>query len=316
MRMPSALAAVAAACLAAAPSRAAEPKPVPRLQAIPQPYDQVSFERAAREIARLHYGATLKRPFVYPLIGPAGRPITRMGHPRDPQSHSHHNSVWIAHESIGGTNFWGDSGTARIAHVRTLRMDDGDDAAFIETENAWRDKSGGTVLREFRRTRIRLLPADEWLLEIDLQMDAPGNVPVEIGQTAFGFIGVRMAKTIGVNDGGGTIRNSEGGIDEAGCFRKPARWCDYAGPLTQQASGGATLMDHPQNLNHPAPFHVRNDGWMGVASTFPGPHVIQPGAPLRLRFCVYIHAGIPDAGTLQRQWEAWARTPFEDFPSK
>jgi hypothetical protein len=44
------------------------------------------------------------------------------------------------------------------------------------------------------------------LLAIDLQLEAPGNTAVELGETPFGFIGVRMARTIGVNDGGGTIR--------------------------------------------------------------------------------------------------------------
>jgi hypothetical protein len=311
MRLPATILAVTAALGLV---HGAEPRPVPLLQALPLPRDQISFERDSTQIASYHYASDLKRPFIHPLIGPAGRSVTRMGHPRDPQGHSHHNSVWISHQSVGGANFWEDPGTARIAHVRILRMDDSDDAAFVETENAWRNKSGAVVLREYRRTRVRLLPKDEWLLEIDMQLEAPGQTPVEIGQTAFGFIGVRMAKTIGVSDGGGTIRNSEGGVDEAGCFRKPARWCDYAGPVTREASGGATLMDHPKNLNHPAPFHVRNDGWMGVASTFPGAHTIQPGTPLRLRFGVYVHANIPAATELEQRWEQWARTSFEDFP--
>jgi hypothetical protein len=294
----------------------AEPKPVPLMQATPQAHDQLSFDRDGIEIARYHYGPDLKRPFLFPLIGPAGRSVTRIGHPRDPQTHSHHNSVWISHESVGGTNFWGDSGAARIAHVRTIRMDDSDAAAFVETENAWLDKAGAKILTEYRRTRARVLADGDWLLEIDLQLEAPGVASVEIGQSAFGFIGVRMAKTIGVHDGGGTIRNSEGGVDEAGCFRKPARWCDYSGPLTRDIWGGATLMDHPSNLNHPAPFHVRDDGWMGIASTFPGAHSIQPGAPLRLRFAVYVHGGKLSAEALQRVWEPWAASAFEDFPLK
>jgi hypothetical protein len=92
----------------------AEPKPVPLMQAIPQAHEQVTFERNALEIARYHYGADLKRPFVFPLIGPAGRSVTRMGHPRDPQTHSHHNSVWISHESVNGANFWGDASGAEL----------------------------------------------------------------------------------------------------------------------------------------------------------------------------------------------------------
>ena len=73
------------------------------------------------------------------------------------------------------------------------------------------------------------------------------------------FTGVRMAKTIGVADGGGTIRNSEGGVDEAGCFRLPARWCDYSGPIGEKTYGIA-LFDDPKNPGSPTPFHVRDFG--------------------------------------------------------
>src|SRR6186713_218229 len=84
----------------AGPLWSAEPKPVPLMQAIPQAHDQIAFQRDGAEVARYHYGADLKRPFVFPLIGPAGRSVTRIGHPRDPQTHSHHNSVWISHQFV------------------------------------------------------------------------------------------------------------------------------------------------------------------------------------------------------------------------
>ena len=79
-----------------------------------------------------------------------------------------------------------------------------------------------------------------------------------------GLLGVRMAKSIGVADGGGRILNSEGGVNEVGCFRKAARWVDYSGPVTADVDEGINLLDHPQNLHHPVEFHVRNDGWMGL----------------------------------------------------
>ncbi len=106
-----------------------------------------------------------------------------------------------------------------------------------------------------------------------------------LGATPFGMVGVRMAKTIGVNDGGGLIRNSEGNVNEQGpngVFRKKARWVDYSGPITDSAAEGITLFDHPSNPNHPSHFHVRNDGWMGASLTLEKPITITPGEPLRL----------------------------------
>ena len=48
---------------------------------------------------------------------------------------------------------------------------------------------------------------------------------------------VRMAKTIGVIDGGGRILNSEGQLNEKEVFRKPARWVDYSGAVAQHGAG-------------------------------------------------------------------------------
>ena len=308
---------IAAALLAFVLSPAsAAPQPVPRMQALPQPHAQISFQRDGVEIARYHYGEDNSRPFIFPVIGPSGRSLTRMGHPHDPVTHSHHNSVWISHQFVNGVNFWEDKiGGPRIAQQRVDRLEDGDSVAFVEVTNHWLDKDGKVLMQERRRVSAQTLENGEWLLGLDLQFEAPG-AEVTLAETAFGPLGVRMAKTIGVIDGGGTIRNSEGGVDEAGCFRKPAKWVDYSGPITPTASEGITLMDHPSNPHHPVPFHVRNDGWMGVALTFPGELKIAPGQPLHLRYGLYVHAGVPALEALDARWQEYAKTQWLDFPVK
>src|SRR5581483_5857176 len=112
-------------------SVAAEPKPVPRMQAVPLPYDQVSLQRDGQELARYHFGPELRRPFVFPIMGPAGRSLTRMGHPHDPVTHSHHNSVWVSHHKVNEVDFWGDlgKGKGRIVHQKIEGFLDGDDRA-------------------------------------------------------------------------------------------------------------------------------------------------------------------------------------------
>jgi hypothetical protein len=297
------------------PLSAAELKPVPRMQAVPQPRDEVSFQRDGVEIARHHGGRDGFRPFVFPVIGPSGRSLTRLGHPHDPISHSHHNSVWLSHQFVNGVNFWGD-GVGRIVQQKLERLEDGPEMAAIETLNAWQAKDGKTQMTEHRRTGVQVLENGEWLLLIDTQFEAPPDAPVTLAPTAFGPFAVRMAKTIGVRDGGGVIRNSEGGVNESGCFRKPARWVDYSGPITAQASEGITLLDHPQNPHHPTIFHVRDDGWMGAALTFPAEIVIAPGQSLRLRYALYVHAGIPPVEILQKRWEAFAQTEWVNFGKK
>lgn len=308
--LPCRLSVIAAVMAFAIPlcADAGEPKPVPRMQAVPLPDHQVSFQRDGAEIARYHFGTDGFRPFVFPVIGPSGRALTRMGHPHDPETHSHHNSVWLSHQFVNGVNFWADN-NGRIVHQRIEELADGPDAASIQTLNVWMDKDGKRLMNEHRRTSAQALDNGEWLLVIDSQLEAAEGT-VTLGQSPFGLIGVRMAKSIGVTDGGGTIRNSEGGVDEKACFRLPARWMDYSGPIAPGVTEGITLMDHPGNPHHPEAFHVRNDGWMGAALTFQGALEIEPGKPLAVRYGLYIHSGMPSPEALQKQWEAFAGVPL------
>ena len=308
--------------VAAARAQTAPPaaRPVPLAQAVPQPYEQVSFQRDGVELARLHFGPGLNRPFVFPAIGPAGRSITRMGHPHDPVSHSHHNSIWVSHHDVNGVSFWADRGTnqGRIVGQRLESLEDGPDAAAATVVSHWMDKEGRVLLQERRRTAVELLPNREWLLVVDLLLEPRGK-DVTFGKTPFGLVGVRLAKSIGIADGGGTIRNSAGNVDEQGdhgCFWKSAKWCDYSGPIAPGVTEGATLLDHPANPNHPTVFHVRSDGWMGAALTFDGPRVVAVGRPLQLRYAIYLHAGAPTVAALTQRWEAFAARPPHDFTVK
>lgn len=314
--------------------RADEPlpsaKPVPLIQTEPLPHHQVSFRYEGRELTRYHYDPADRRPYLYPLIGPAGLSLTRMGHPHDPVSHSHHNSVWVSHHIVNGVNFWGDRGPnlGRIVPQQIDQLTDADDAASLLALNHWVvDKTGERLLIERRRIEVRTLPGNETLTILDLEFTAD-KVPVTFDKTPFGLVGVRMRKTIGVHDGGGLIRNSVGGVNEKGIdkpegampaegvFWKPAKWCDYTGPVTESEIEGVTLFDHPANPNHPTVFHVRDDGWMGTCLTFDAPRTLEVGTKLRLRYGLYAHGGLPPREAIDKQWQTFAELPMPETLEK
>jgi len=285
-----------------------EPKPVPLMQVVPMPYDQASFQRDGVELTRYHFGPGLHRPFLFPVIGPTGRSLTRMGHPNDPESHSHHNSVWISHNNVNRTSFWSDSGKGKIRHKRIMEFEDADEQSSMVVENEWVNNEGKVLLLETRKITVLPLTNGEWLLTIDMEFTA-NNGTVTLGKTPFGMIGVRMAKTIGVNDGGGKIRNSVGAANEKEVLWKKARWVDYSGAITNEKLEGITLFDHPDNPNFPTCFHVRNDGWMGASLTFDGPREIQPDEHSNLRYGLYVHSDMKSSEAIETEWRRFTKIP-------
>lgn len=290
------------------------PKPVPRMQALPLPHHEISFQRDGVELTRFHFDPSDKRPFLYPVNGPSGPSLTRMGHPRDPVGHSHHNSLWLAHHDVNGVSFWGDGGPAQIRCVRVEQFEDSDETASATVVNSW-SATNRVFLWERRRMTVQTLASNEWLLILDVRFDAEKQ-PVTLGKTPFGLAAVRMAKTIGVHDGGGTIRNSEGGVNESGVFWKRARWVDYSGAITSNTIEGITFLDHPKNPNHPTYFHVRDDGWMGASLTFDAARVIETNQPLQLRYGFYVHSGAPSTNALEKRWESFSQTLLPDLAPK
>ena len=245
--------------------------------------------------------------------------VVRMGHPHDPVTHSHHNSVWISHHDVDGTDFWGDHGKRKghIVPQRALEYWDGEDSAGMRSLNHWiADGQEAPLLEEIRQTEI-VRAAGGWYLIIDLTLSPPeGHEPVTFNQTAFGLIGVRMAKSLGVDDGGGRLLNSEGATGEEAIFRKPARWVDYSGKITAQSHAGITLMDHPDNPGFPSPFHVRDDGWMGICLNLDQAVQVSREQPLVRRYALWVHDGIPNIAQASLAFEVFAKRTRRKTPER
>lgn len=280
------------------------PYEFPAVRAVPLPGRGVSFTVHGEEIARFGYDVDLERPYLYPLRGPAGHPVTRMGHPADPEGHGHHRSVWTGHMDVNGLNFWED-GPARVTHGRVAELRDGTDAATAVVELVWRDADGRSVLNEERTMILRPLADGGRYLDLRL-VYTPAGGEVEFGKTPFGFLGVRVESTVSVRFGGGRVLNSEGGVDEEGTRWQRARWVDYTGPVAPGVNNGISVFDHPSNPRHPTYWHVRNDGWMGASFCYDAPHTLGAGESLVLRYRLFVHGEDADAATLDRHWREFA----------
>ena len=309
-------------------------KPVPRVQVIPLPDFEASFQVEGVELTRYHFNPERKRPFWYPIQTSLSPSLVRMGHPHDPIGHRHHNGVWITHSAVSGVNFWDDEADngkdkarGSIRHQKVLGYWDGEASASMMTLNHWvAERDGKVLLIEKRYIEVRPMEetargaaaAKEWWLLVESEFLAPKGQTATFEPSGFGLMSVRMAKTIGVIDGGGRILNSEGLENEKPIFRKPTQWCDYSGRLTNQDDGfaGITLMNHPLNPNHPTAYHVRDDGWMCSCLSLDNPIEVNDATPLRVRWGLWVHEGVPSQVQCQAKWQTFSQMPSADMGLK
>lgn len=273
---------------------------IPRCEVIPVADHQASFTIDGQERLRWHYGPNYPRPFLYPVVGPSGSSLTRMGHPGAPD-HDHHQSVWFAHNKVLGIDFWGNQSTARIRQKQWLCYQDSDHEAIMAVLLGWYDGHDPRELLQ-QEAVIAVRPADknETLIEIQSTF-RPTSESLEFGKTNFGFLAVRMAKSISAHFGGGQLTNSEGATGEPAIFGRPAKWMDYSGSIATLRDGhreslveGITYFDHGANPGQPTHWHVREDGWMGAAPCLNAAIVTSRTKPLMLRYLLHAHRGPVD----------------------
>ena len=285
----------------------------PRCQVLPLTDHQVAISVDGTERLRWHSGPNYPRPFFYPLNGSSGISLTRMGHP-GASNHDHHRSIWFAHAKLLGIDFWSDNTVARIRQKHWLVYEDGDDRAVLATQLGWYDGHDPAELIEQTVIAIvRPLDGGETLLELQ-SIFIPKAESLEVEQSNFGFLAVRVAKSISEHFGDGHLTNSEGLVgekDENGqtnIFGKAARWMDYSGSIKDGVTEGITYFDHPANPRYPTKWHVRQDGWMGASFCMDGPFVLTRKQPLRLRYLLHAHGGAIDAdraNSIAAQFASW-----------
>ena len=265
-------------------------KAFPRILCFQEPGDRVTVTLDRRTVFSYHFGQNYPRPFLYPLITPQGHNVLAYGHSNDLVGHSHHRGIFIGHQSVNEKLFWADRDN-RCVHQRLLKLEDGIGQGIVSSLNYWMVE-GAPVLDE---TRTFTVDAKGALL-VTLEF-VPHNADVKLGMTKFGFLAVRVAKTIGVTAGGGKITDSTSRVNEKAVYGQTAAWCDYSGPISAGNGGGPdvwaglTIHCDSKNPRHPTPWMCRDDGWFSPAFNMIEPFTISKKEKLTLRYRLVPHDG-------------------------
>ncbi|MEN3000579.1 MAG: PmoA family protein [Armatimonadota bacterium] len=283
-------------------------------------------ERTERAITLRYRGQPLTayvfrdapKPYLYPLYGPNGKPITRhfpmqivQGESMD---HLHHRSVWFTHGEVNGIDFWSEGpGKGTIVNRAIGRVEAGPVLARIEAQNDWLAPDGKKVCEETTEIIAVCAPNITWIDYAVTIHASEGEV--RFGDTKEGTFGVRVASSMEVKRGqGGQIVNAVGQRDRE-AWGKRAEWCDYTGPVGGEIVGIA-IFDHPENLRHPTYWHVRDYGLFaanpfGIHDFVPGTpkgtgdFVLKRGESFTLRYRLCLHKGRTEEANIAQHYLAF-----------
>lgn len=294
------------------------PHPLPHCRIERTSEFEFSFLLRDAEVTRWCFSPLVPRPYFYPVRGPSGQSLTRLGHPGAP-NHDHHRSLWFAHNDLMGQDFWSENRPGRIVQKQWYAVEESDEMARIAFELHWIDGHDPKPLAR-QDVFVTLRPdGEQWSLELQSDFRGGGE-GVVFHKNNFGVLGLRVAKSLSVTFGAGTVTGSDGSVGEKALFGKPNRWVDYSGPVRSKSSTdsavgdqpvveGLSLIDHRDNPGHPTKWHVREDGWIGPSLSRDRDVPLDPEKPLTVRYLLRVHQGAVDAAATNQLADAFDRWP-------
>jgi hypothetical protein len=259
------------------------------------------------------------RPYCYPLIGPGESPMTRnwpmKTTPNEEHDHPHHRSLWFAHGSVNGQDFWSEEKDyGKTVHEAFTEIRSGRKSGVIKSRNQWVAHDGRVVCTDDRTLRIyRPVNSSERVFDFEITLHA-SNGELVLGDTKEGTMALRLAETMRLKGavGHGHIVNSNA-VRDGDTWGKRAAWCDYSGPVNGKTVGVA-IFDNPQNPRYPTWWHVRDYGLFAanpfgqhdfekLADKTAGNLTVPAGGNLTFRYRFYLHEGDETQAQVARKYQ-------------
>ena len=272
-----------------------------------------------KEALVFRYGDQVDLVHLFPIRSPGGKSMT-VDHPNP---YPHHRSFWFADKvRLEGeqrtVEFYGAiySGKSRQDpkppykdHIRHVAFTEGratKDEARVAIDLLWEMDDTKRVLDERRDVRIVALGEGEYFFDVTFKVTAAyGDVHFVSDDVHYAWPYIRMNKTWSV-DGGGTMTNSEGGVNQAGTHNQEARWIDYSNTVEDE-SAGLAVFSHTDNAQ-PHRWLTRDYGTFGprrVNARSGKPFTLKKGQSMSQRVGILVHRGDLKGGKVAERYKLY-----------
>jgi len=263
--------------------------------------------------------AFAKSGFIHPLWTPHGQELTRI----QPPDHHHHYGIWNPWTHVlfeGDTvDFWniGDKkGTVRFAKLIS-KTDGPVYSEFKALHEHVVFKKGGAekiALNEIQTVRV-YKPAEGsnyYIMDFTSEMSCATPSPFHI--VAYRYAGFGWRATEFWTKDNSEMLTSEGKTRDNTDGTK-AKWLIVYGQLPGNDEGGAIMLSHPDNYNHPEPLRIwdkkanggRGDVFANFAPTKDMDWILEPGKTYTLKYRMVVFNGKMDAAKAESAWQYFAK---------
>jgi hypothetical protein len=274
---------------------------------------QIDIQVAGKPFTTYYYANGAAKPYLMPLVTPAGVIITRTfpvandvgaANPKESSFEPHQRPLYFGHGNIDGLDFWGEEAFNRyygdhahqaFGHMALKTLDNAGPGTVRATFNLL-DPNQRVIGEE---TQSFTFKGDSTTRTIDCEFIVHATAgPVVMGDTKEGTFGIRL--NAGLSAPHDHMVNSRGGHGEKEIWGQPAEWVNYSGTVSGKPVGIA-VFDSPSSFRHPTTWHARAYGLFS-ANPFgwreftkdkdkDGSWTIQQGESLAFRYRVLIYDG-------------------------
>jgi hypothetical protein len=252
--------------------------------------------------------------YLHPVNTPRGKRLTRI----QPEDHYHHYGIWnpwthtlFEGDTLDFWNLYKKQGTVRFAEM--LKKNTGpvfSEFEVLHEHVVLKNDADKLALNEIQNIKVFPLNQSQYLMDITIQYECATDQPFKIIQYRYGGFGWRTTEEWDnqnsrvLSSEGNTRKNADGST---------ARWCIVDGKLND-GHGGALMLSHPENYNHPEPLRVwpedqygRGDLFVNFATTKTTDWTFEPGKTYTLKYQLIVYDGKMEVASAEQAWNQFAK---------
>jgi hypothetical protein len=237
------------------------------------------------------------RPYIHPLRLKDGRSCLTED---SPWHHPWQHGISTGFHGVNNCDFWLDPGqhpsmvigTIEPKTPKILSMD----PPKWSIEATWYHANGSELLAEQQTWSLQ---EDNDYLFLDLDWALQAIPDIHVAQDEYGGLFIRMPFRSKINT---KVLNSTG-LQDAATEQQAAEWLSLHMPLeNNEFGGGITVLDHPENPQHPAKWRVDHQRGVNPAPCIPSAIDLPAGAVLNHRYRLILHEEKLAAEQINNLW--------------